>query len=151
MKTGYIAYIIRYSDDEHSRPSGIEEVLTTEEQMQQMYGTEEHPVLAFLQSCVNGLIQPLHFIPSPYRDGVTIEAYVNEEGLCFALPILMGVDGCYGVDGMGSFAGNIVFAGLKNGNTVPLTWDEIMYIEQSLDGDTFNLGSRRQAVSPSRM
>jgi hypothetical protein len=89
---------------------------------------------------VGGYIETLGRVDSPFRSGIVIDSYVNEEGWILGLPILMSFNGVYGVDGKGSFAGNIVFVGSNDmGESVPLTDEEIEYIRLSFDQRTFSL------------
>jgi hypothetical protein len=94
-----------------------------------------------MQEVVGGLIETMTRFPSPYRDSVTIDAYVNEEGMILNLPAVMGVLEEYGIDGFGTFCGNIVFVGSnQSGESIPLTEEEIIYIQSRFESGTFNFG-----------
>jgi hypothetical protein len=123
-----LSYQIRYTDDEKTIPSGIEEVVTP----------TDNPTLEMLQGAVDGLIETLGRIRSPFRDNVEIDAYVNQEGLLMSLPMVMAIYDEYGAR---PFAGNIVFVGgdSETGDSVALTEDEIDFIRDRIRGTTFLL------------
>jgi hypothetical protein len=125
---GILSYQIRTVDiGDTPVPTGIEEVVTP----------TDSPTLEHLQSAVDGLIETMTRLTSPFRKGITIDAYVNEEGLNIGLPIVMAVSDKYGVR---PFAGNIVFVGSNDdGESVPLTDQEIDFIRDRQRGTTFLL------------
>ena len=115
---GMISYQLRYYDEEKfpSLVSGIEEVVIP----------TDNPTLEMMQSAVGGSIETMTRIPSPTRENVEIDAYVNEEGLLIELPVVMAVYDEYGVR---PFAGSIVFVGANDeGESVSLTEEEIDFI-----------------------
>lgn len=132
--TGILSYQIRYYDEHETQVSGIEEVVTPTDEV----------TLQQMQDAVGGLICTLARFPSPFRPNVVIDSYVNDEGLLIRLPILMRFDGAWGVDGHGSFAGNVVFVGADGPESVPLTDEEINYIRDNFTGSTFTVVEKQQ-------
>lgn len=122
---GILSYQLRISDNYFS---GVEEVITP----------TDKPTLEQAQEAVGGYVETMSRIKSPFRSHVTIDAYVNEEGLIIGLPIYFAVMDEYGVR---PFAGNIVFIGAndRTGDWVPLTDEEIDFIRDRQRGDNFLL------------
>jgi hypothetical protein len=87
--------------------------------------TETHdriPTLKDMQEVVGGYIETALRHPSPVRKNVSVDAFVNEEGLLLGLPIHY----CRLTDGS-ALAGNIVIVGtnVDTGKTVKLVQKEI--------------------------
>ena len=83
---------------------------------------EGKPTLEKMQEVVGGYIETAVRCPSPTRKNITVDAYVNEEGLLINLPIdhVRMTDRSY-------LAGNIVITGAdeNTGNTVEITKEEL--------------------------
>lgn len=89
------------------------------------------PSLEYLQSIVDGLIEPIFTIDSPVAQG-EITGYVNEEGLLIPLPISGSIvfRGEYQ-----PFAGNLIVVGLtRNGESRGLTAEEADKVTDAFDG-----------------
>jgi len=90
------------------------------------------PDLHALQDVVGGRIEPMFTVPSPHRKNVELTAYVNEEGLCIGLPIIMAVSDSYGIR---PFAGSMVIIGLDSRGDKPhvlLSDEELEFFEQNI-------------------
>lgn len=87
------------------------------------------PSLAQMQEAVGGYIEAALHHPSP-RKHITVDAWVNEEGLLIGLPIQYrrSTDGSL-------LAGTIVITATneRTGNTVEATEDEIAAIQKYLE------------------
>ena len=83
------------------------------------------PTLEEMQGAVGGLIDMAFCIPSHERETVTIDFYVNEEGLMIGLPIVLGINTRPGY--VMPVAGNILICGSVDatGESVSLTMEEI--------------------------
>jgi len=80
------------------------------------------PSLEKMQEVVGGYIETALRCPSPTRKNISVDAYVNEEGLMIGLPIdhVRMTDRSY-------LAGNIIITGAdeRTGDTVAVTKEEI--------------------------
>mgnify|MGYP001417846549 CR=1 FL=1 len=94
------------------------------------------PELPTMQRVVNGLIETAFRVKSPFRKNISIDGYVNEEGLLMDLPRVLGVVDAYGER---AFSGNMIIVGgdERNGKTVSLTEAELDYIVKSFDNGFF--------------
>jgi hypothetical protein len=100
--------------------------------------TEGVPSLSDMQAVVDGYIETAFRVPSPFRKNVSIDAYVNEEGLLIGLPRFVGVVDTYG---QRTFAGNMVIVGgnENTGNTIALNEKELDYVTSKFNGHYFVL------------
>lgn len=91
-----------------------------------------HPLtLGAMQSTVGGYIEPAFTVASPTRKGYAVTGYVNDSGLIDGLPItaLIAYEDSNGAHPL---SGPLLVCGLDttNGETVPLTLDEIEWVQR---------------------
>lgn len=108
------------------------------------------PTLEDMQGVVGGYIDTAFRVPSPFRKNVSIDFYVNDEGLLIGLPQVVGVlsDSYKQV-----FAGSMVIVAgdERNGETVGMTDEEMTYILHQLWVNGFGIfffDFREGSVSP---
>lgn len=88
------------------------------------------PRLDRMQAVVGGYIETAFRMDSPIREGVTIDAYCNEEGMLFSGVPVIRITPRNGGEPM-VFAGPLVFAGANDeGESVPLLKAEAQWLWQ---------------------
>lgn len=113
--------------------SGIVEIIVNEEDA---FGVTFHmrsrttaPTLADLQKVVGGRVEPAFTLPSPDSKSRELTGYVNEEGLCIGLPLLLHLRRDNPEYPLSPVAGSMIITALDmDGETQLLTDSEMKFL-----------------------